>query len=37
VLIGERRLVLGPDYRVADTSACRAQLAELAGAGAVVL
>jgi DNA polymerase-3 subunit alpha len=37
VLIGERRLVLGPDYRVADTSACRAQLAELAGAGAVLI
>jgi DNA polymerase III subunit alpha len=29
--VGERRLVLGPDYRVADSSAFRADLATLAG------
>ncbi len=29
--VGERRLVLGPDYRVAASSACRADLAALAG------
>jgi DNA polymerase III subunit alpha len=29
--IGERRLVLGADYRVDGNGACRAQLAELAG------
>jgi len=36
VLIGERQLVLGPDFRVADTGACRAQLAELTGVASVL-
>jgi DNA polymerase III subunit alpha len=31
LLIGERRLVLGPDYRVSATSECRAELAALMG------
>jgi DNA polymerase-3 subunit alpha len=31
LLIGERRLVLGPDYRVSATSECRAELAGLMG------
>jgi DNA polymerase-3 subunit alpha len=31
--VGERNLVLGPDYRVSASSACRADLAALPGAG----
>ena len=31
LMIGERRLVLGPDYRVSATSECRAELAALMG------
>ncbi len=33
--VGERRLVLGPDYRVSDSGACRADLAALARGDAV--
>jgi DNA polymerase III subunit alpha len=31
LLVGERRLLLGPDYRVSATSECRAELAALLG------
>jgi DNA-directed DNA polymerase III PolC len=34
--VGERRLVLGPDYRVSATSACQSELSGLHGAARVV-
>jgi hypothetical protein len=34
--VGERRLLLGPDYRVSADSACRAELGGLQGAARVV-
>ncbi len=34
--VGQRRLRLGPDFRVKDTSACRAELGALQGAARIV-
>jgi hypothetical protein len=34
--VGERRLVLGPDFRVSATTACRSELSGLHGAARVV-
>jgi hypothetical protein len=34
--VGERRLVLGPEFRVSDSSACRSELSGLQGAARVV-
>jgi DNA polymerase III subunit alpha len=36
LLVGERRLVLGPDWRVSADGACRAELAGLTGASRLV-
>ena len=34
--VGERRLLLGPDWRVSADGACRAELAALTGAARLV-